>query len=286
MKEESNTGNPSQEGSSDDFFNALENDVNSAIQDNITDDTTEVTPPNSDPEQETHVKEGSKSNESEVDWEKRYKDSTREAQKMHTELSELKPFVPVLNAMKQDSGLVDHVRDYLENGGTPSKTVTEKLGLDEDFVYDSTEALRNPDSDSAKVFEHSVDKIVSARVQNMLQHQQAKNDELASEEMKAKEEAEFKKEMGMSDEQFDEMMERAGKHRMTLNDLHLLVNQDKIKANAAKSSKDDMIKQMKNVRNIPTSASGANSAKSDDKTFEDSVFDAIQGTDDVDNLFG
>ena len=48
-----------------------------------------------------------------------------------------------------------------------------------------------------------------------------------------------------------------------------------------------MVQQMKNVRNIPTSASGANSAKGSDKSFEDSVFDAINGSDDnIDNLFG
>ena len=178
MTDDQSTSNPENAGSSDDFFNALENDVNSAIQEpELTSDNSEATPPTSDPEQVTHTTEGSNN---ETDWEKRYKDSTREAQKMHTELSDLKPFVPVLNAMKNDSGLVDHVREYLENGGSPAKTVTESLGLNEDFVYDSDEALKNPDSDSAKVFEHSVDKVVNKRVQQLLQAQKADNDARAN----------------------------------------------------------------------------------------------------------
>ena len=285
MIEDNDTSNPLQEGSSDDFFQALEDDVNSAIQEEALEGTTEVTPPKSDPEQVTHETEGSKSDESDVDWEKRYKDSTREAQKMHTELSELKPFVPVLNAMKDDSGLVDHVRDYLENGGAPSKTVTEQLGLGEDFVYDSHEAVQNPESDSAKVFERSVDKIVSTRVAEMTQQQQKQNDAQIAANARSQEEQKFKKDHKMSDADFNSMMGQANKHVMTLEDLHLLVNRDKVQANTANAAKDDMLKQMKNVRNIPTSASGANSAKGDDKSFEDSVFDAIQGTDSIDNLF-
>ena len=282
MTDDQSTGNPNA-GSSDDFFNALENDVNSAIQDKTTSENSEATPPKSDPEQVTHKSEGSKN---ETDWEKRYKDSTREAQKMHTELSELKPFVPVLNAMKNDSGLVDHVRTYLENGGSPAKTVTESLGLNEDFVYDSDEALKNPDSDSAKVFEHSVDKIVNTRVQKLLQAQQADNDARANARERVKEEKAFKEKHKMNDEEFSAMIEDSKKHVMTLDDIHLLLNRDKAAANTAKATKKDMLDQMKNVRDIPASASGANSAKDGGKNFEDDVFDAINGTDNVDNLFG
>ena len=79
------------------FFEEVENAVNGGIQDQ--EQPTEVTPPNySGTEQVTHTQpsEGSSNN---VDWEKRYKDSQREAQRMNVELKTLKPFVPVLNAM-------------------------------------------------------------------------------------------------------------------------------------------------------------------------------------------
>ncbi len=46
MTDNQETSNPEQAGSSDDFFNALENDVNSAIQDeDFTSNNSEVTPP-------------------------------------------------------------------------------------------------------------------------------------------------------------------------------------------------------------------------------------------------
>jgi len=285
MTEGQPTGNLAEADSGEDFFKALEDDVNSAIQDEtLKEDPSEVTPPQtSGPEQVTHTTEGSKN---EIDWEKRYKDSTREAQKLHGELSDLKPFVPVLNAMKEDSGLVDHVRDYLENGGTPAKSVTERLGLAEDFVYDAQAAVDDPDSDSARVFQHSVDKIVNAKVNKVITEERQANKSAADRNERARQEVEFKKKHKMSDEDFSAMINDSKNHIMTLEDIHLLLNRDKIAANTANAAKTDMRKQMKNVRNIPTSASGANSAGENAKTFEDQVFDAINGTDDVDNLFG
>ena len=277
-------GNPSQEGSSDDFFAALEDDVNSAIQDEVTNDgTTEATLQKSDPLPVTREQEGTKTD---VDWETRYKDSTREAQRMHGELSELKPFVPVLNAMKNDSGLVDHVRGYLETGGAAPKTVAEDLGLNEDFIYDSDEALKDPESDSAKVFERSVDKVVTSRVQQLLAGQAEQNKRQTIDAQRKTEEGQFKKDNDMTEEQFASMMEKANKHVMTLDDLHLLVNKDKIHSNTANSTRLDMLGQMKSVRDIPASASGANSAKGADKSLDDEIFDALNGTDGgIDNLF-
>jgi hypothetical protein len=47
-----------------------------------------------------------------------------------------------------------------------------------------------------------------------------------------------------------------------------------------------MLNQMKNVRNIPATASGANS-RAQDIDPNNAVFDTIMGTDgDLDNLFG
>ena len=68
--------------------------------------------------------------------------------------------------------------------------------------------------------------------------------------------------------------------------LNFLLNKDKTAQNVAQSTKEDMLNQMKNVRNMPTSASGSNSqgeAKSDDRQ----VFENIMGFDNkTDNLFG
>ena len=57
-------------------------------------------------------------------------------------------------------------------------------------------------------------------------------------------------------------------------------------ANVANAAKNDMIKQMKTVREIPTSQSSANSTKVN-KTQDDAIFESILGLDEgIDNLFG
>ena len=73
---------------------------------------------------------------------------------------------------------------------------------------------------------------------------------------------------------------------MTLDDIHYILNKDQTAANVAQSTKKDMLNQMKNVRNMPTSASGANSQggqKSEDREVFDRIMDFGDG---VDNLFG
>ena len=270
-----------------DFFEALENDVNGAIQDEA--QTSEVTPPlQSGPEQATHVEneEGSK-NETQVDWEQRYKDSTREAQRLHNEMSELKPFIPVLDAMKNDSGLVDHVRNYLTGGGKPSATIQDQLGLGEDFVFDAQEAMSDGNSDSAKLMNAHVDRMVQGRVGQMIGAEKERAAKTQAELNRKGEEKIFREKHNMTDEEYESFVGRAKDHILTLEDIHYLLNKDKTAANTANSTKKDMLNQMKNVRNIPTSASGANSQGSKEQSIENNVFDALKGVDDeLDNLFG
>ena len=282
---EQTTGNLDQSSSGSDFFEEMENAVNGGIQDPF--ETTEVTPPTeSGPEQATHIETSEGSNNS-VDWEKRYKDSQKGAQAMNDELKNLKPFVPVLNAMKEDSGLVQHVRDYFENGGAPVKSVQERLGLAEDFEYDQSEAIENPDSDSAKVFNAHIDSMVQGRVNDVLGKEKQKAQMTQRQIAQRRQEVEFKKKHNMSDEQFGELVNKAKSHILTLDDVHYLVNRDQANQNVANSTKADMLNQMKNVRDIPASASGANSQNDKSNSFEDDVFDALLGSDgNIDELFG
>jgi anthranilate/para-aminobenzoate synthase component I len=301
--EENNTGNPSTAdqqkvaddaifGSSENFFGELEQQSNGGIADEDftpTEETQDVAGPNQSVTQQTT--QGSNNT---VDWDsednpykKRYSDSTREAQRLNNDIKDLKPFVPVLEAMKNDSGLVDHVRSYLVNGGSPTKTVQEQMNLPEDFEFDGNEAVTNPDSDSAKVFNAQVDAVVNNRVGQILQSEKAKAAEIQQRAALARQEQDFRQKHNMSDEQYKEMVEKAKTHTLTLEDIHYLINRDKVQGNVAKSTKDDMVKQMKNVRNMPTSASGANSQGDNQKNPDDSIFDKLLGTDSgVDNLFG
>ena len=90
----------------------------------------------------------------------------------------------------------------------------------------------------------------------------------------------------MSEEEYGKFVDQAKSHVLTLEDVHHLVNRDTVAANTANSTRNDMLNQMKNVRNMPTSASGANSQAVPESP-ENNVFDALLGMDDdMDNLFG
>ena len=165
---------------SSDFFDQLENEVNGGIIDN-----TEVTQnQTSGSEQVTHVQhdDGSdnvkQSSNDSTDWKKRYEDSSREAVRLADQYREVEPFVPVLQAMKNDSGLVDHVRNYLVDGGKPEKSIQDHLGLEEDFMFDQQEAMTDPDSDSAKLMNAHVDRLVQGRVGQMIQAEKQRSQQV------------------------------------------------------------------------------------------------------------
>ena len=246
--------------------------------------TTEVTPSESGTEQVTHKESQAAPS---VDWEKRYKDSSREAIKVSQQLKELEPFVPVLNAMKRDSGLVDHVRDYLKGGGKPSQGIKEKLGLDEDFIFDQQEAIENPDSDSAKLMNSHIDGLVQSRVNQVLTREKQNASQMQQRFMQKKKEADFIKKHGMTEDEFAQFKEQAKSRRLELDDIHYLINKDKANANVANNTKKEMLDQMKNVRNIPTSASDSNNQGDVKKSVDDSIFDSLASSDrGLDNLFG
>ena len=273
-------------GSSEGFFEALEKDVNGVIADN----DTEATQQSIGPEQVTQSQYVGSDNvaaqEGSSNWEKRYKDSSREAVKWRDAYKEVEAFVPILDTMKKDSGLVEHVRDYLVSGGSPSKTMQEQIGLDEDFVFDQQEAMTDPDSDSAKLMNAQVDKVVKARVGQILHTEKKAAANIQAARSRQQIEENFQESKGMSDEQFNEFKERAKNHILTLEDVDYLLNRDQANANVVQHTKTDMLNQMKNVRNIPATASGANS-RAQDIDPNNAVFDTIMGTDgDLDNLFG
>ena len=299
MNEKStNPGNPEAVekavfGSSESFFEALENNVNGAIAEDNTSETkveaTQATDPNTTVANDEQSMSQNINSELEQ-MKKRYSDSSREAQRMKAELNELQPFVPVLNAMKRDSGLVSHVRDYFDNGGAVPNNVQERLKLDEDFQFDPDDMVKNPDSDSRKVFNTMVDGIVQKRANEILDGEKQKSVAM-QQKLEAHNEAEkFRERYNMTKEDFVGFAEQAkthfGSRRLTFDEMYTLMNQGKAAENVASATKADMLNQMKNVRDIPTSQGSVNAAPNQTNPDND-VFDAILGLDnDLDNMFG
>jgi hypothetical protein len=273
--------------SSESFFDDLDQSVNGMVSEGeVTQEkATEVTRSESGTEQVTHKE--SQPAPGNVDWEKRYKDSSRAAIQMAQELKNLKPFVPVLDAMKRDSGLVEHVRGYLENGGKPSQNVKDQLGLNDDFVFDQQEAIDDPESDSAKLMSAHIDGIVQSRVNQVLTREKQNANQMQQKFMQKKQEADFIKKHSMTPEEFAQFKQQAQSRRLNLEDVHYLLNKDKAATNVANNTKQDMLSQMKNVRDIPTSSSDSNSQGDNKKSPDDSVFDGLLNTGGgLDNLFG
>ena len=278
----------------DDFFSALEDSVNSMVKEPEKPETkAEVTPDYQGSNQTvTNKAEVSQSSE-DIELEnlkQRYSDSSREAQNLKAQLNELKPFVPVLDAMKKDSGLVNHVRDYFESGGEINKDIKKQLKLDEDFEFDPDEMISNPDSDSRKVFDNMVGNIVNQKTNLIIGEQTKVAEQQQHSESVKKQAVEFMQKHGMTEDEFraftDEAQQKIKTNGITFDDMYMMINQGKVNQNVANATKNDMLNQMKNVRDIPTSVSNANNAgKSNNQN--DNVFDALLNSDgNIEELLG
>ena len=269
------------------FFNKLENQVNGGIQDaEVTLNQSKGNKQVANNKVVTGSNNAGKQSTDGTDWQKRYTDSSREAVKWREQYKQVEKFVPVLEAMKEDSGLVQHVRDYLQGGGKPAESIQEKLKLDEDFIFDQQEAMTDPDSDSAKVMNAHVDSLVTQRVNQMTAAEKKRAAELQRAHTMKEQEIAFKQKHNMSEQDFEQFKAKAQTHKMTLDDINYVLNKDKVAANVAQSTKKGMLDQMQNVRNMPTSASGANT-QGGQKSQDREVFESIMGfSENVDNLFG
>jgi len=275
----------------DEFFNKMDRQINDVTYDTPSSSPQQATQQNVDPNMVTQQNEAGSDNtdvwESDSNpYKKRYSDSSRESIKNAEALNELKPFIPVLDAMKNDSGLVDHVRGYLDNGGAPEQNIQDELKLDEDFIYDAQDAMHEPDSDSAKVLNAHVDKIVEKRIGNLVDAEREQAEQLNLQKQQAEQEADFKSRHNMSDDEYSVMVEQAKEHTLSLDDIYFLLNKEQSSANVKNATQNDMLNQMKNVRNMPTSQSQSNNV-GETRSTEEQMFDSIFGdTTNENSLFG
>jgi len=285
---EENTGNPiptdaqAEEevfGSGDSFFNALDNEVNGIVTEEV-ESQGEVQEATEEPQVEQATQQQADPVATNgTDWEKRYKDSSREAQRLNSELKELEPIKPLVNFMKRDSGLVDTIRNYLQNGGQTPTSVQNQLNLSEDFVFDGHEAVTDGNSESAKVLNQMVDTTVQKRVNNILSKEKAESAKRTQQSENLTEAKSFMKKHNMSEEQFKDMVLGARDRKFTYGDMYYLLNRDTVAQNVANSTKNEMLGQMQEARNIPTSQGGTNSAPAPSKSADDNIFDKLADSD-------
>ena len=261
---------------SEDFFGDLDKSLNSGIlesEDELLQSTSDNDGDN------TPLSQSEVQQQDDDVLQKRYSDSSREAQRLNGKLKEIEPYMPILDAMKEDPNLIKHVRNYFEGGGQTPVSMKETLQLPEDFVFDADEAFSNPESDSSKVFGATVDGIVQRRLNTALSSQKDENQKLARE-------TSFRQNHEMTDGEWSEFVDFAKSKSLELEDIYFLMNRKKRDANIADNARQQVATQMKKTQNQPRSLATAGSTAVE-QTQDDQVFDALMGIDQqLDNAFG
>jgi len=108
--------------------------------------------------------------------EKRLEDSGTEAKRLNSQLETLKPFIPMIEAMQKNPDFFQHVQNFGEK--SEPKSIQEELNLPEDFIFDSDEAMRDPESISAKVFNAQVKKQAQKLVDSNLDDRDRKQESI------------------------------------------------------------------------------------------------------------
>jgi hypothetical protein len=266
---------------SGDFFESLDREVNGMILDE--DNTVEAS--GTKETQATDPAPAVITDDHQHDWEKRYKDSSSEAQRLKARLDEASEFDPIINRLKTDTGMVEAIKNYIDNGNRP-QDVKQALNLPEDFVFDLDDAMGNADSMSAKALEHTISSVVDRRVNSQLQQDKQIRAEETQKESRTRDAAVFKERMKLSDDQYSEMMDWANSHETSLEDIYYLKNKGARDKQVATGTKTQMLEQMKSVRSIPQSVSNHNTTVKDVR-HEDQVFDSLKDVDSgLDTLFG
>jgi len=273
----SNTVDAVVDGVGDNFFQALDESVNSGILSDTSQPTSENNSGNTLTSQ-SGVQEESVENK--VDsLKKRYSDSSREAKRLNGKLTELEPYMPILDAMRDDPNLISHVRNYFEGGGQTPQNMAEKLNLPEDFVFDAEEAFATPKSDSAKVLGATIDGIVHRRLNTALSGQRVENQRLASENS-------FRSKHEMTDDRWGEFVNYAKSKSLELDDIYYLMNRSNRDEQIADNTREELHQKMREVQQRPGSLATTGGAQVEESP-DDRVFDAILGSDTMlDEVFG
>ena len=260
--------------SSEDFFESLDKSVNSGILDEPSQPTSEETSVNT----QSSPSEVQPQDDNEV-LQKRYSDSSREAKRLNGKLKEIEPYMPILDAMREDPNLINHVRNYFEGGGQTPATMADKLQLPEDFVFDSDEAFSTPESDSAKVLGATIDGIVNRRLTGALQSQKSENQRLTKE-------SSFRQKHELNDEQWETFVDFAKSKSLELDDIYYLMNRNNRDEKIADNTRQEIQDKMRQVQNNPSTLATAGSTPVESSA-DDSVFDAILGSEhELEKAFG
>tara|TARA_R110000824_G_scaffold244362_2_gene433097 strand:- start:3099 stop:3962 length:864 start_codon:yes stop_codon:yes gene_type:complete len=273
-------GDTVEDNGSDSFFDSLEQQVNGQVIDEAQPQTEQATQPQADP---VRVQEGTDWKSENENLKKRYSDSSREAQRLKAELQQVSGYAkykPLIDHLNENPEAVQALRGSINGQTDPTKQ------FGEDFIFDGDEAMKNPDSDSAKALKQMIDQEANKKVNSVINARTQQNQAAAAEAGKQRQITDFVQRTGIQEAEFNELQDWASGRDLTMDDIYYLKNRENAASNVANNTKQEMLGQMKAVRDIPMSASNANSAP-DERSPDDAIFDILKGMDDgAENLFG
>jgi len=259
---------------SGDFFESLDTSVNSGIIDSEYSQSTSQDLGDNTPASPSGVQE-----QGDDALQKRYSDSSREAKRLNGKLTEIEPYMPIRDAMREDPNLIQHVRNYFEGGGQAPESMAQNMELPEDFSFDPDDAFTDPKSDSAKVFGATVDGIVQRRLNNELGKQKTENQRLARETA-------FRQKVDMTEDEWSTFVDFAKNKSLELDDIYYLMKRKERESNIADNARQQVATQMRKVQEQPRSLATAGSVPVETSQ-DDQVFDTLLGIDQkLDNAFG
>lgn len=273
----------------DAFFSAIEKDVNGAIfDDDVAPANNTATASQGNSNQVSNQNQSDdevKRLKSELDSiKKRYESSSQEAKRLAAEGERYKDYVPLLDAMREDPGLISHVRSYLEGNIAP-QSITEELQLPEDFIFDFDESIKDPSSPSAKVLSTMVGKVAQKQVQGIIQERERLAQAEQAKRERETQVSSFQQKMNWDDQQMQEFVEWASNTKLTLDDIYYLKIRGQRDKELARKQVEERENQLKRMRQTPASLASTGS-QSDGMTEDQKIFAAILKHHSGQDIFG
>ena len=114
---ESESTDTSSDFNVNEFFLELDKSVNSAVYDDGTGTEQPSQTATSEEPINNNIGESPVQEEASVDdIQQRYAASSKEAKRLNDQVKSVEPYMPILDAMKEDPNLIQHVRNYFEGG--------------------------------------------------------------------------------------------------------------------------------------------------------------------------
>jgi len=201
-----------------------------------------------------------------------YEASSKEGKRLAAKLKEIEPLMPLIDEMNNNEDVFDAVRNTLQ-GKPVAKDNPKGLELPEDFVLDTDEALRNPNSDSAKYLRAFIQNEAKSVAQNETSKIQdsLKNRDRRSEIDKQK--AELMDTYGLDENSFNEFMAKVKGQKITLDDMYNLMQLKENGFNMSKSmTEEEVLQNLQNSRRKKTLANKETNNSSKDPL--DEIMDA------------